>query len=122
MIKGHRKLSIQDLANRGNDVSLEVNWNDTTDIKGCQYIKLQVGLDGEEAVIKRDHLFEVLMLMADEKQQERMVGNYMTYQKVKNYSTTVGIMVKNAVEKGQVVQIPLTISINEKTGEIRVKP
>lgn len=119
MIKAHRKLSIQDLSNRGNDMSLEVNWN--KNVQKCQHIRIKLG-DGPEAVIKRDHLFEALMMMVDDKQQERMVGNYMNYQKVRNYQTVVDIQTRNKLEKGEILSVPLTISFNEKTNTVSVKP
>lgn len=119
MIKAHRKLSVQDLSNRGHDMSLEINWN--RDVRECQYVKIKLG-DGPEAIIKRDHLFEILMMLADEKQQDRIVGNSMTYQKVRNYQTVVNIEARNRIEKGDVFGVPLTISFNEKTNTVSVKP
>ena len=102
-------------------MTLEVNWNKNPGIGKCQYIRIKLG-DGPEAVVKRDHLYELLMLLADDKQQEQMVGNYMTYQRVKNYQTVVNIEARNNIEKGDVFGVPLTISFNEKTNSVSVKP
>ena len=102
-------------------MSLEINWNKTKDVQKCQYVRIKLG-DGPEAIIKRDHLFEVLMMIADEKQQERIVSNSMTYQKVRNYQTVVNIEARNKIEKGDIFGVPLTISFNEKTNTVSVKP
>ena len=121
MIRGNRKLALQDLSNRGNDVSLEVNWNNSKDIKNCKHIKIKVG-DGPEAIIKQDHLFAILMAITPPKKQEIMVGNFMDYQEVRNYHTVIDVQLQKDVQKNEIIGIPLTISINQETGDIKVKP
>jgi len=68
MIREHRKLNVQDLSNRGNDMSVEINWNRNPQVRDCKYVRIKIG-NGPEGVVKRDHLFELLMLLADEKQR-----------------------------------------------------
>ena len=121
MIKAHRKLALQDLSGRGHDVGLEVNWNKSKEVKDCKYVKIKVG-DGPEAVIKQDHLFTLLMAISPPKQTDKMVGTMATYQGVKNYHTVVNIQAKNDIQKGDLFGVPLTVSVNDVTGGIIVKP
>lgn len=119
MLKGNRKLALQDFSGEGSEVTLEVNWNKY--VKGAEYVKLKVG-DGPEAIVKQDHLFMLLMAIAKPKQQEKMVGTMANYQAVRNYRTVVDIIAQANIQKGQRYGVPLTISFNEATGEMRVKP
>ena len=121
MIKEHRRLNVQDLSNRGNDMSLEINWNNSKDVKNCKYIRVRLG-EGPEAIVKRDHLFELLMLLADDKQQDRMTSNYMTYSRLKNYRTVIDIELQKDKQKGEILAVPLTISIDEEKQTVSVKP
>ena len=121
MIKGNRKLALQDLSNRGNDVSLEVNWNRSRAVKNCKHIKVKIG-DGAEAIISQNHLFALLMAISPPKEQERMVENYMDYQEVRNHQTVVDIKASVDIQKGQIFSVPMTISVNSATGEVRIKP
>ena len=115
MIKDHRKLSLQDLANRGNDVDLEVNWNSS--VKDCKSIRVHMG--GKEAVISRDHLWSLILLMSKDEQQEGMLP--VIHVPVSHYETVVSVMAKKNVRKGETMNFPLSVSINKRTGQMSIK-
>jgi len=117
MIKQHRKLSLADFSGRGNDISLEINWNDL--VKGCKYIKLKV--NDREAVIKKDHLWTQMFMLSDDDQQDKMVGQSIIKTPQKVYRTVIYLKSPRDIHKGEMTSVPITITINSK-GEVLVKP
>lgn len=118
MIKEHRKLSIADLSGEGKDVTLEVNWNRNKIIEECKYIRFQIG--EEESIISRDQLWALLFMISKNKQQEDMIPK--TFTPIKSYSTVIKVIAKKDISKNEPFALPLTVSINEKTGQMSIKP
>lgn len=118
MIKEHRKLSLKDFSGRGNDASFEVNWNTTKTVKDCAYIRLKVG--DREAVVSRDHLWSLLMLITTEDQQEQMIPTLEI--PTKHYSTVVNMQAQADIAKGQIYGVPLTVSVDKRSGAMSIKP
>lgn len=121
MISGHRKLALQDLANRGNDVSFEVNWNKTDKVQDCQFIKMRIG-NGEEAIVSRDHLYTLMMLFLPTEQQADMIEPFAGRIPVDNYRTIVEVITNRDIKKGEPIVLPLTVSVNQRTGQMSIKP
>ena len=123
MIQQHRKLSLQDLSGRGNDVSFEVNWNDSKLVKDSKYIRIQVGDSylEQEAIISKEHLFTLLLLLGDDKQQDKLVKSSTYLVPVKNYQTVVNVKCIKDMRKGDVFGLPLTVSVNKSTGKMIIK-
>ena len=118
MIKENRKLSIADLSGEGNDVALEVNWNRNKMIEECKYIRFQIG--EEEAIISRDHLWMVLFMISKKKQQEDM--NPTTFSPIKSYPTIINVIAKRDISRNEPYTLPITVSINQRTGQMSIKP
>ena len=112
----HRKFSLQDIANRGNDVELEVNWNGK--VKDNKYIKLVIG--GKEAIISHDHLWTIIFMLSKIDKQLDMLPTY--EQRIKHYETIVNLVAKNDIRKGDLYGVHLTIAENPKTGQLSIRP
>ena len=115
MIREHRRFSIQDTSGRGNDIEMEVNWN--KQVAGNKFIKFQ--LAGKEAIISYNHLWTLLFMTANEKQQEDMLPT--KTERVRIYNTLVDIKAKKDIKKGDTIRIPMSISQNSK-GQLLIKP
>lgn len=121
MIQGHRRLAVRDLSDRGYDLTFEVNWNKSELVKDCKHIKVKVG-SGDEAIISRDELFSLLMLISEEGQQDQLLDPYTDKVPVDNYHTIVEIMAKENVKVGDKIVLPITVSVNRQTGQMLIKP
>lgn len=118
MIKEHRRLALTDFSNRGNEVVFEVNWNSAKRVKGCKHIKLSVG--DKEAIISRDHLWGLLFMISEEEQQEKMIPRRVV--PIKSYNTVIQVMAKQDFKKGQLFNLPISVSVNQMTGQMTIKP
>ena len=116
MIKEHRKLNLQDLSNRGNDVTMEINWNEGA--KDCKYIKIQMG--DKEAVISKEHLWTLVFMLSDDLQQEKLLP--VSQVPVTNYETILNVMARSDVKKGYPFSLPISISLNHLTNKVTIKP
>lgn len=119
MIKENRKLALQDLSGRGNDCSFEVNWNNSKLIEDSKYIRIRI--NDNEAVISKNHLFTLLLLLGNKKQQERLVNTSTYMVPVRNYSTVVNVKCTKKMNEGDVFGLPLTVSINKANGKMTIK-
>ena len=116
MTKDHRKFSVQDLSNKGNDITLEVNWNKK--VKDNQFLKFKIA--DKEAIISYNHLWTILFITAnDEQQQEKMLPTKL--EMVRTYNTIVDIKAKKNIKANETIRIPMSVTIDSK-GQLRIKP
>lgn len=118
MIKDHRRLALTDFSNRGNEVIFEVNWNSSKRVKDCKHIKLSVG--DKEAIISKDHLWGLLFMISNDEQQEKMIPRVTV--PIKSYNTVIQVMAKQDFRKGQMFNLPISVSVNQLTGQMTIKP
>jgi len=116
MILERDKTSLRDFSGRGNDVDLEVNWNNH--VNECKYVKLKMRDD--EAIIKKEHLWAALFSYSEEDKQEKMIP--IVQVPVRHHRTIVTVAARADLKKGQLFQLPMTISTDLRTGKMVVKP
>lgn len=116
MIQGNRKLSLADLSGRGNDMSLEINWNKL--VGNCKYIRVKMG--SKEAIISKEHLWTLVFMLSEEDKQVDMLPTVET--PVRYYKTVVKILSKHDIKVGQEYSLPITISLNQLDGTVLIKP
>lgn len=115
MIKESRKINVQDYSGKGKDLELLVNWNSV--VKDCKYVQFKIG--DEKCIIKKENFLYLSFLMADEKEQDKIIQADL--KNVQNRNTIISIEATRDIKKGESLNIPVTISTDTKTGEVRLK-
>lgn len=115
-LKEHRKLVLQDVSGRGEDVVFEVNWNSLVKKKG--YIRVLVG--GHDAVIDRDQLWSILFMLGSAKEQEELVSPFMKQTTVTKYFKMIGVTTTRDVRKGEMINVPLDFTFNPETNKVTI--
>ena len=100
MIDGYNKITLYD-KNGKNDLSIEVNWNDSEEVKDCFALRLTLG--DKQAIINRDDFFSLLMVLGDNKMQDKLIPSRSL--KITKYYKQHRVMAKNDIRKGQQVII-----------------
>ena len=114
MVKESIKLNVQDYSGEGNDLEILVNWNEA--VKPAKYIKFSVG--GNECVVKKEHFLHLAFTLANEREQDKLIIADVT--EVFNRDTMITIKASKLIQKGESINIPVTISRNSK-GEVTLK-
>jgi hypothetical protein len=112
MIDEHQKFRFVD-ENKNNEFFLEVNW--TKDVTPCKVVKF-IFPNGEESLVKREHLMGVLFVMGNPSEQKKMIPQ--TIQKVRWYETVVGVKAKADIKKGEVINFPIKLSLPSLEEEV----
>jgi hypothetical protein len=95
---------LPDLKKR-NHLKAEVNWNpDDPDTNLSQVIKF-VCPNGEEVMVKREHLNEILFALGSPEEQRSMIPQ--TIQTVHHLQTVLGIRATKDIAKGEMINIPV---------------
>ena len=114
MISDSRKLNIQDYSGEGNDLEVLVNWNEV--VKPAKYVKFSIG--GKECVVKKEHFLHLAFILADEREQVKLVIADVT--EVFNRDTVITIKATRLIQKGEDINIPVTIS-RDSRGNVKLK-
>lgn len=99
-------------------MSTEVNWNHRKGIE--DFVKLSI--DEKEVLIRKSHLWELLFFMAPDDVQEQLIDLNVVRTPIHSHSTVVNILAKKDIRKGEMINVPMTVSINGRTGQIMIKP
>ena len=95
----------------GGTIDVSVNWNASEEVSECKLIRLKIG--EKEYVIKRDELYNILLMLGTEKQVKDMLPIKLT--KVKRYETILEFEWKASkdIRKGEKVRVraPHIVSI-----------
>lgn len=105
MLTEHQKFRLVD-ENKNNEFFLEVNW--TKEVTPCKVIKF-IFPNGEESLVKREHLMGVLFTMGNPTEQRRMIPQ--TISKVRWYETTLGVKAKKDIRAGETINFPIRLSL-----------
>ena len=109
-----RKFAMQDVSGRGNEVVFEVNWNSL--VKKNGFIKLTV--NGETAVVSREHLWGILFMFGSAEEQGRMAAPFLKRTQVTKYFKMIGVTASKDIKKGEMLNVPLEFTYNPETHQI----
>lgn len=113
-IRDRRKLVVGDVSGRSKDVVFEVNWNKFSKKKGF----IKISINGVEAVVDRQQLWGVLFMLGSAYEQEKLVSPFMRKTVVSNYYKVIGVTTTRDVRKGEMINIPLSFTINPETNRV----
>lgn len=114
MINGRQKLVLKDYSGRNNDAIFEVNWNSLA--KKGKYLKITVG--DKQIVLKKDHLFGILFMLGDEKDQDRLISGRTTLQRVRKHTRIIGVKTTQDIKRGEVLNIALDFTYNPEADSL----
>ena len=109
-----RKFAMADVSGRGNEVVFEVNWNSLVKKKG--FIKMTI--NGQEAVVSREHLWAILFMFGSAEEQGRMASPFLKRTQVTKYFKMIGVTASKDIKKGEMLNIPLDFTYNPETHQI----
>lgn len=111
-----RRFAIGDVSGRGRDIELEINWNGYARKKGC----IKISIDGNEAVIDRDHLWSMMFILGSAEEQEKLVSPFMKQTKVSKFFKMIGITAMKDIKKGEFINVPLEFTLNPDTNKVTI--
>jgi len=115
MITTYEKFRIPDQGGK-NDLIFEVNWNENDeDTNECKVLKISYP-DGKKAYIKKEHLYSMLFAIGAKREQSKMIPQKIT--SVRHYKTTVYIQLRQDARKGDIIKVPVTITLPAVEEEI----
>lgn len=108
MIENYEKFRLLD-ENKANEFYAEVNW-DVKDKKSnkCQLVKF-IFPDGKTCVVKKELLNTMLFAIGTAEEQRNMIPQ--TLETVHEYKTVLGIKATKNIEKGEMINFPISLSI-----------
>lgn len=108
MIENYEKFRILD-ENKTNEFYAEVNW-DSEDKKSnnCKLIRFTFP-DGKTSVVKTSLLNELLFTIGDPEAQRKLIPQ--TIETVHKYTTVLGIKATKNIEKGEMINFPVSLSV-----------
>lgn len=113
-LKERRKFAMVDVSGRGNEVIFEVNWNSLVKKKG--FIKITV--NGETAVVSREHLWAILFMFGSAEEQGKMVAPFLKRTQVTKYFKMIGVTASKDIKKGEMLNVPLEFTYNPENHQI----
>lgn len=113
-IQERRKFVMADVSGRGKEVIFEVNWNSYVRKNG--FVKLSI--NGEDAVVSREHLWGILFMLGNAEEQERMASPFMKKTLVKKFFKLIGVTTTRDIKKGEVINVPLDFTFNPDDNSI----
>jgi len=95
--------------NKETEFFIEVNW-DKNDLKinECKLVKFTFP-DGKVAMIKKEYLLSVLFMMGTAEEQMEMVPE--EHLTVRWYETVLGIKATKDIQKGEMINVPIKLSL-----------
>lgn len=115
MLKEHEKWAMADKAKK-NNFFIEVNWNPDDKTTNKSKVLRFTFPDGKTAFIPRQQMQEILFAIGTPKDQQRMIPQKLT--KVRWYETVLGIKATKNIAKGQMINVPVKISLPTVEEEI----
>ena len=116
MIEDYEKFRIIDAHGRDSGLTVEVNWNPEDEkTNKCKVLKLTFP-DGKRVFIKKEHLFSLLFVIGSKSEQRKMIPQRIT--NVRHYVTTMYIKLKTDTRKGDVLKVPVNISLPSVSEEV----
>lgn len=103
MIQDYQKMQIPDEGRDGKHLVMEVNWSKKKEVAGCKLIKL-IYPNGDTAVVKREHLNQVLFALGNPEDQRRLIP-----QKVETVHwrpMRLSIKAEKDIRKGEEIVLP----------------
>jgi len=85
----------------------EVNYSTDDKVFPCKMIKWYVG--DEMGFIEAKHLFEFLFTIGSRNEQRKMIPQELT--RVKHYETIIGIKATKDIRKGEMINVPISITL-----------
>lgn len=108
MISHYEKFRLLD-ENKANEFYAEVNW-DSEDKKSNESKLVRFTFpDGKQAIVKRELLNAFLFAIGSEEDQRKMIPQ--TFETVHQYTTVLGIKASKPIEKGEMINFPVNLSI-----------
>jgi len=108
MIKDYQKLGIKNYANNGEELAIEVNYNDYA--RKNELIKLTI--DEKTVIVKRDHLKAILFLVGSDEDKIDLIDTIT--QKITYQPVVVELIATQDIKKGgkikTMVDFPKSIS------------
>ena len=108
------KLLVEDVSGRGNNVVFQINWNNLVRDRG--YIKITI--NGNEAVVKREHLWSILFMLGSLEEQEKLVSPFVRKTQVTKFFKLIGVTTTRDIKKGETINIPLEFTFNPETKQV----
>ncbi len=113
-LQERRKFVVADISGRGKEVLFEVNWNSFVRKHG----HIKISINGEEAVVSREHLWGMLFMLGSAEEQEKMVSPFMKKTVVKKFFKLIGVTTTRDVKKGEAIKVPLEFTFNPDDNSI----
>ena len=104
-----RKFYIPEPGYGDKKLEFEVNWNTDESVFPCRMLRLKLGK--ENIVISKNDLMMMMMMFAEPTEMESLIVKKM--RQSKHYETVLGIEAKEAIEKGDKIRVPVTISVSD---------
>ena len=70
------------------------------------------------AILRKNQLWTIMFLLADEKEQEMLSSPFVKLRKVVNYHKLIGIKAGKDIKKDEEIVIPLSFSLDNLTNRI----
>lgn len=115
MLKGYEKIRIPD-ENKEKDFMMEVNWNPYDKMSNeCKLVRFTFP-GGETSIVKREHLLSALFRIGSADDQRAMVPQKV--ERIRNYQTVLGITAKKDIQKGEKINVRVSIPIPTQSEEV----
>lgn len=107
MLNEHEKFRMIDEAGK-NDFFAEVNFDENEVHTDCKVIKFTFP-DGKQCFVKREYLNEMLFAIGAPSDQKKMIPQ--TLETIHHYNTTIGIRAEKDISKGEMINLPISLSV-----------
>lgn len=114
MIKDRQKLVFKDYSGRNNDAVVEVNWNSF--VKDGKFVKITVG--DKTVVLKKDHLFSMLFMLADDREQDKLISGRTTLSRVRKIQRVIGVKATQDIKAGDSLNIAIDFTYNPENDSL----
>lgn len=114
MLQEHNKFRLMD-ENKLNEFYAEVNWSKDPSVTECKLVKF-IFPNGDEALVKREQLNEILFIIGREEDQRKMIPQTLTEQKY--VKTVMGIKAHKNIRKGETINVRVDIPLPATKQEI----
>lgn len=115
MIKERETFKIPQL-NPGKDIEIDVNWQpDDEKTNECKVLRFRYP-DGTTSYVKKDLFYGLLFAIGSKEQQRKMIPQKLS--SVRHYKTDMYLQMRKDCKKGDIVKVPVDISLPSIDEEI----